>query len=240
MKSIFLTAAVLCAATLAQAAAPAETLVAKARAALGGETALNAVKSLRIEMSVADAEGKSLGAMINEYKSPLKQRELNYTEKNLELVSASDGREGYKTFRRLDNNASQMQVIPYEENEARRDITASNLNLLAVPDPERGTLAAGEDATIEGAACATLDYKYRSGVLIRRYIDKATGRLAATRLGDKGPLMINIGEQKVSGIIFPKSIVIRDDKGKTLRTLTLAKIEVNAPLDDATFAMPRL
>lgn len=244
MKSIFLTTAAMCAALISQAATPAETLVTKARTALGGETALNAVRSLRIEMSVVDADGKALGALVSEYKAPYSQRELNYTEKNIENISAINGREGFRILRRLDNNASQIQVIPYEELNARRDFTAANLHLLAVPSTERGSVELAPDETIDGVACATLDYSYASGVIIRRYVDKATGRLVATRINNKGGvvgnLMLNVGEQKISEINFPKSIVIRDDKGKTQRTLNVTKVEVNPSIDDAAFAMPRI
>lgn len=244
MKSLFLTTAALCAALISQAATPAEALITKARTALGGETALNAVQSLRIEMSVVDADGKALGALVSEYKAPCSQRELNYTEKNIENISAINGREGFRTLRRLDNNASQIQIIPYEELNARRDFTAANLRLLAIPSAERGSVALAPDETIDRSACATLDYSYASGVIIRRYVDKSTGRLVATRLNSKGGvvgnLMLNVGTQKVAGINFPKSIVIRDDKGKTQRTLNLTKVEVNPAIDDASFAMPRI
>lgn len=241
MKSILLTAATLCVAIIAQAATPAEALVAKARTALGDETALSSVKSLRIEMSAADKDGKALGSVISEYKAPMKQREIDYTFTNMEVITAIDGREGHRVIHRLDNNARQLQILPAEEVNARRDFATANLCLLAVPNAERGAIAINGEETVDGVACEALEYKYKSGITLRRLVDKATGKLVATRInqgGKTGDLMVNIGEQKVAGIAYPKSIVIRDKDGKTLRTLTVNKVEVNPELADSAFVTP--
>lgn len=241
MKSILLTAATLSVALIAQAATPAETLVAKARGALGEETALSSVKSLRIELSAADGNGKTLGSVITEYKAPMKQREIDYTFDKMEVITAIDGREGHRILHRLDNNARQLQILPAEEVNARRDFVTAYLYLLAIPNSERGSVAINGSETIDGVACDALDYTYKSGITLSRLVDKATGKLVATRINQgakTGDLMVNVGEQKVAGITYPKSIVIRDKDGKTLRTLTVSKVEVNPEIADAGFVTP--
>lgn len=241
MKSLLVTSAALCVALISQAATPVETLVAKARATLGEESALSAVKTLRLELSAVDGDGKPLGSVITEYKAPMKQREIDYTFPKLEVITAIDGREGHRIIHRLDTNARQLQILTAEEVNARRDFAAANLYLLAIPSAERGAVSINGTETVDGISCTRLDYKYKSGITVRRLVDAATGRLVATRInqGDKtGDIMVNLGEQKVAGIAYPKSIVIRDDAGKTLRTLTVGKIEVNAEIPDAGFITP--
>jgi hypothetical protein len=241
MKSLLITTAALFAALISHAATPVDDLVAKARAALGDETALSSVKSLRIEMSAADGEGKALGSVISEYKAPMKQREIDYTFANLEVITAIDGREGHRVLHRLDNNARQLQILPSEEVNARRDFVTSNLYLLATPNAERGSVAINGTETIDGVACEALDYKYKSGITVRRLVNKATGKLVGTRINQNaktGDLMVNVGEQKIAGIAYPKSIVIRDKDGKTLRTLTVNKVEVNPEIADSGFITP--
>lgn len=241
MKQPLFTLAVLCVAMAARAATPAETLVTKARAALGGEAALNAVHALRFEVSAADAEGKSLGVIISEYKEPMKLREIDYTHEATEIVSAIDGAEGHRVMRRLDSGARRMEIMPTSEVDARRDFALSNLHLMAVPSPARGVVETEPGREIDGVKCDTLAYKYHSGIVLRRFVEAGTGRLVATRVdfnGKAGDLMVNKGEQIVSGIRFPKEIVILNAEGKTLRKLAISKIEVNPALDDKSFATP--
>ena len=241
MKKTLFCVAALCAATLVQAAPSATGLIAKARAALGDEKSLTAVRTLHIEMSAADGEGKPLGSLISEYKAPMKQRELDYTQDKLEILTAIDGNEGHRLLRNMADGRRQLIILPAEEVNARRDFACANLYLLAEPSAERGSVSVAKDETIDGKTCAVLDYAYKSGITLRRYIDAATGRLVASRIDQKnkpGELMLNEGEQTVSGIKYPKLIVIRDAAGKTLRRLTLTKIEVNGDIADSSFVTP--
>ncbi len=243
MKSLIITSAALCAALISQAATPAETLATKARAALGDEASLSAVKALRIELSAADTEGKTLGTVISEYKAPMKQREIDYTFPKLEVITAIDGREGHRVIHRLDMNERKLHILPSEEVNARRDFVTANLYLLATPNAERGSVAINGTETVDGVACDALDYQYKSGITVRRLLEKSTGRLVATRInqrGKTGDLMVNVGEQKVAGINYPKTIVIRDESGKILRTLTVNKVEVNPEIPDNGFVTPLL
>lgn len=241
MKHFLFPLAALCATMAAHAANPTDTVVAKARTALGGESALNAVKCLRFELSATDANGKPAGAIISEYKAPMKLREIDYTAAGFESVNAIDGREGHRTLRRLDTGERRLEIMTAGEVDARRDFACANLYLLAVPAPGRGEVTLGAPTKIDGVECSELAYKYKSGVTLHRFIDNASGRLVATRIDfgtKRGDLMINKGEQKVAGISYPKEIILRDDAGKTVRTLTINKIEVNGDLDDSAFQTP--
>ena len=241
MKLLFLPLSILCVAPGILAASPVDALVSKARAVLGDEASLTSVRSLRVELSVAGTDGKTLGMLIDEYKAPMKERELDYTQPDMEVVTAIDGTEGHRVVRRMSDGARRLQILPAQEVNARRDLAAANLYLLAIPSAERGGASVAPDETCEGVACTPVDYRYKSGLSLRRFIDKASGRLVATRVdmnGKIGELMVNAGEQKISGITFPKAILIKDSAGKLLRTITVAKVEVNPEIDDSRFVTP--
>ncbi len=242
MKTITHLLATLGFAMAAHAGTPAENMAAKVRSALGGDAALNAVKSVRFEITAKDGDDKPLGVLITEYKAPMKLREIDYTRQPLELVYAIDGREGHRVIRRLDNGNRRVEIMTAAEVDARRDFANANLHFMAAPSPERGSLSLDtKPVSIDGIECAVLAFQYKSGFTLRRFIDPATSRLVASRIdfsGKPGELMVNRGEQKVAGITYPKEIEIRDASGKTQRKLSIAKIEVNPELADAAFTTP--
>ena len=247
MKPLVFAVFASCFAATTLSAETAADIIAKARAASGTEAALNAVRSLRYAMKLSDAEGKYVGAIVQEFKRPLKQRETNYAMKDkdgngLEIVSASDGVEGFTIIRRPDNGFRKLLIMKADDVNSGRDLALANLEFFTPPPADRGTLVVAPDEKIDGVECFALDYQYKTGKTLRRYIEKTTGRFVANRVYDQGRsenLMINKTYTNVAGISFPDRIDVVDNAGKLMRILKMEKIEVN-PTDirDSFFATP--
>ena len=247
MKPLFFAGIAALCASVTLTAAPVAQVVAKARAAAGKDADLNAVKALRYNFKIADKDGKALGPLVSEYRAPVCQRDIDYTMKDqdgkdLEVVTAIDGLEGHRAVSIIGVPGRRILVMPSAEVNLRRDFAAANLTFFTPPPADRCTVVTAPDEKIDGIDCEVLDYKYTSGVTLRRYIAKADGKFVGNRVnsGDKsGDLMLNIGEQRVAGVIFPKSIRIVDHAGNPVRTLTLEKVEVNpTDIPDKAFATP--
>lgn len=244
-SSFFAVAAALCV-TANLPAATVQSILDKARHAAGEESTLNSVKSLRYAYKVLDKDGKELGLNTMEYKAPLGQRETDTTKRDadgakLEVTVAIDGREGYRLIRRPDNGGRRLIIMPSAEVNIRRDSVRENLTFFTVPAADRCEVKVGPDETIDGTACDTLEYHYKTGQLLRQYIAKDSGRYAGYRLGsqaDRGLLVVNKTETKTSGIAVPDTIEIRDDKNAVLATLKMAKFELNPEIPDSAFTTP--
>lgn len=244
---LFAGLAALCTSMSATAATVPE-LVTKVRAALGTESGLNAVKSLRYTYRMADKDGKETGLYVSEYLAPMCHRDIDYTMKDrdgraLEIIVSINGAEGYRRINAMGTDLHNLSILTAGDVDLLRDYASDNLTFFAPPSPARGTVVTAPDETVEGVDCHVLAYKYRTGLTLRYYFAKSDNRVVASRAerpnGVREGLQVHVGEQRVAGIVFPKAVRILDTEGKPLKTMTVEKVEVNpADITAKTFATP--
>jgi outer membrane lipoprotein-sorting protein len=226
-----------------QAAEPA--IIAKARAYLGSEAALNAIKSVHYTGTVlsadpADPKKESRATIEIIVQKPDQQRVVAKSDRGVE-TTAVDGYEGWQRFQDSVNPQNRRLVVLKPDAVKRLRAQAwENLWFYRGLERQGGRVEELGTATIDGIACQKVAFIHAPNVIFYRYFDPATGRLVQTETEDGGTTREE-GERVVAGVRFPKSMkmVVKSAKGGTqIVTIALENITVNEPFPAAVFRMP--
>lgn len=227
--------------TAAQAEHP---MVAKARAYLGPEAALNAVKSVHYMGSMlvpnpADSAHPTRVAIDIIFQAPYRQRTVSSTD----AVTDTTALDTYDAWHRQDPKDKtlwRLQLLPKDQIRRQRAIVWENLGFYRGLEREGGKIIDQGPVTIAGVACRKLAFVHADDIIFYRYFDAATGRLVLTET-ESGGAIREQGEIMVNGIRFPKVIVntnkTPDGKEQTL-TITFDKIIVNESFPASLFEIP--
>jgi hypothetical protein len=179
----------------------AEDWIAKARAFLGGDKALNAVKSVHFTGSLEVSDGSKLPTDIIFQKS-YRQR-ITVTGPKVIETTALDG---YDAWQKRTNpaNPTQWTVTLLDANQVKklRANTLENLSFYAIRDMPGCVVQLSGDATVDGRACVKLTFSHGTSVVFVRYFDKSTGQLVKTDTENGGEIREE-GEVIVNGVRFP-------------------------------------
>ena len=228
---------------IARAAEPA--IIAKARAYLGTEAALNAITSLHFNGSVtttnsADASKVSSAKIEIIAQKPDQQRVVASSEKGIE-TTAVDGYEGWQRFQEVANPKNQRLVVLKPEAVKRLRAQAwENLSFYRGLEQRGGRIEEQGTETIDGVECQKIAFIHPPNIVFVRYFDVATGRLVRTDTDDGG-MTREEGERIVAGVRFPTSMkmVVKNAKGESqLVTIALESVKVNEKFPDAVFRVP--
>jgi len=239
------------AAVLPVAADPADEWVSKARAFLGADGALKAVKSLHFEGSIdtqeripdpADATKtieRPLHLAIDiVFQKPMQQRQILRSDQ-VERTTALDGYDGWERISDRTNRTRPRILLLDSTNIKRlRATTVENLSFYAKPDQDSREVRLLGDATVEGLACVKLSFTHGNGTVFLRTFDKATGRLVKTEIQNGGEIREE-GEMFVSGIRFPRKVLNKSADGR-VTVISFDKVTVGESFPAETFAVPSL
>lgn len=221
--------------------------LAKARAYIGPEAALDAVQALRFkgELSVADGQVDAGAASA--------QLEILFQKPDRQLITAiSDSRtettalDGYDAWQRVADPADparwQVTLLGPDQIKRLRANTFENLAFFRNIERAGGYIEDKGTATVDGVACRKLAFVHGPGIVFTRSFDVATGRLVLTET-DSGTAIREQGEIRAGELRFPQKIVttnaLPDGSQRTI-TVIFSSIEVNPTLDAALFAIPPL
>jgi hypothetical protein len=229
----------LLAATLAAptAAQTADELVAKSLEARGGLEKLRAVRTVR--MTGRMSMGPSEVPTVVEIKRPASLRREITVEGSL-AVQAYDGTTAWGI---APMGAGQAEALPAEAAKEMRD--QADLDGPLVDSAAKGVrveLVGG--VKVEGRNVYELKVTRRSGGVEHAFLDARSYlpvRVEARRTvrGTEVELESTIGDYRESGgILWPYSITNAVKGRPEKQTITVEKIEVNPPIDDARFKMP--
>jgi hypothetical protein len=238
MKARFVLAAVaLLAATLPATAQTAEQWIARARARLGGESALQGMTSVRF-VGTIEVDGASPRAMDIIFQKPLQQR-ITLTGSEVVEVIALDDYDGWQK-RSNPKNPTQWQLTLLDAAQIKRLRAQAwdNLNFLRNIERLRGSVKLGGEATVDGLSCVKLVFTYYENIVLTRYYDKATARLVKTET-ESGVEIREEGEMFANGIRFPRKVSNKEKSGKTI-TMTFDKVVLNEVYPPGEFAVPDL
>ena len=228
---------------LARAAEPA--IIAKARAYLGTEAALNAIMSVHFNGTVtttnpADASKSSNAKIEIIAQKPDQQRVVASSEKGIE-TTAVDGYEGWQRFQDVANPKNQRLVVLKPEAVKRQRAQAwENLSFFRGLEKLGGRIEEQGTASVDGIECQKVAFIHASNIIFVRYFDVATGRLVRTDTDDGGTTQEE-GERVVAGVRFPTSMkmLIKTPKGESqVVTIALESVKVNEKFPDAVFRVP--
>lgn len=231
-------------ATGIHAAEPA--IVAKARALLGTEAALDSIRSVHFKGNVvsvdpAEPAKESKATLEIMAEKPDRQRVVATSDKTIE-TTVVDGYEGWQRMQEVGNLKNQRLIIFKPDAVKRLRAQAwENVSFFRGIERQGGTVVDQGSETVDGVACQKVAFVYNPGVVFVRYFDVATGRLVQT-LTEDGTITKEEGEIMVNGVRFPKRMlmIMKGAKGQTQNvTVSFESVNVNEPFDRELFRTPR-
>ena len=228
---------IVCCATLLSAQT-AEELVAKNTQAKGGIEKIKAIKSLK---AMGQLESGGFRAQLGwEAKRPEMYREM-FTIQGMTQVQAYDGKTGW-------------QISPFEGKKDPEMLGEDDLRSLEQSADFDGPLidAAAKGNKIEylgmdkvdGDDAYRLKVTLKSGDIIYYYLDPETFLEFRTEKQQfiRGSIRESLTEygsyKPFGGVLYPTSIEVGNRRSANRQKITLHRIEVNLPLEDAAFHMP--
>ena len=223
----------------------AEAVIAKARAHLGGDSALDTVNSIQysgsIEMTETPAAASPARSRIEIiFQKPCQHRLVITSDKATDITGLDD----YLAWRRIvPVGEGRVQTIAMGKDPTMRlrANTWENLSFFRGIEQRGGEILDQGEAEIDGIRCRKLVFSYGSGIEFVRYIDLATGRLVLTETLPVGRIREE-GEIVVSGLRFPKKLIATGPPsadGKTrVITITFDRVVLNETFPASTFEQP--
>lgn len=219
-------------------------IIAKARAYLGTEDALNRVQSIHYVGTLVSADATDKGTSQVEifYQAPYQQRIEATSAKGTE-ITALDGYDGWQHAQAGNDPAKQRTTLlgPAQVKRLRANAW-ENLAFFRGIERAGGEVIDHGDATIQGVACRKVVFVHAKDIAFTRYFEKATGRLVLTET-ETGGTIREEGEIFANGIRFPKAITT-DSKipgGDSQKfTITFSSVTVNEKIPDSKFVAPIL
>ena len=232
---VVLAAMVALAAGPLRAADSIEQVLARARAYLGSENALNSITAIHFSGTLEIDAGTRLPVDII-FQKPFQQR-ITVTGPKVIEVTALDGYDAWQK-RTNPENPTQWQVTLLDAGQVKRlrANTWENLSFFAGIEKKGGNVLSGGDTTIDGVACVKLSFVHADNIIFVRYFEKTTGRLVRTET-ETGAEIREEGEMMVKGIRFPKKVINKAPNGPAT-TIVFEKIELNAVIPPGEFAVP--
>jgi hypothetical protein len=211
-------------------------VIQRARAAVGPEAALDAVKSIRFTGTITLADGRK-GDIEIVVRRPMHQRVAIIVGGQRE-VTALCGYDGWQRLENLrDSDDWQLTLLDAGQVMRSRANTLENFAFFRHRESDRVDTALAGTAEVDGIACDKVVFAHMGGVRFTRFFDHATGRLVLTETENGGTLREK-GEAIVRGVRFPREIEAAGHNGTS--SVFFASIEVNEEFPDSMFEVPAL
>lgn len=218
-------------------------IIAKARARIAPEAVLDAVTSIHyvgtlVGPDVADPT-KQLKQSIEIFLQKPAQQRIVVSSSEVIEVSALDGYDAWRrTIDAKDRKRWQQSQLGADQVKQLRADVWQNLAFYRGIERVGGHVEDLGPVTIDGIPCQRVLFLHSPTLVYYRYFNQATGELVYTGTAENNTR--ERGEMIVSGIRFPKEIVVTQlVAGKPVqRTITFEKITVNEKLPADLFAVP--
>ena len=234
---LLLVAALLSATGLPAAAQTAEQWIARARARLGSESALQGLTSIRYTgtLVVDGANQRSLDIL---FQKPLKQR-ITLTSAEIVDVIGLDDYDAWQKRMNPNNPAQwQLTLIDPAQTKRLRAQVWDNLYFFSGLEKMRGSVRLEGDVTVDGVACVKLVFTYHENMVLTRYFERATARLVKVET-ETGTEIREEGEIFANGIRFPRKVTNREKDGRAI-TMVFDQVILNETHAASEFAVPAL
>jgi hypothetical protein len=231
----FVVSVVLCALP-ASADAP-DRWIAKARAFLGNEEALNAITSIHFRGTMEASGDIKLPAEIV-FQKPYRQRITLRGAKVIE-VTALDGYDAWQKRINAENPVQwQMVLLDALQVKRLRANTLENLSFYSARELKDCTIQMGGEVDVDGVPCVKLVFSHVGGVSFQRFFEKSTGRLVKT-ITENGTEIREEGELLAGGVRFPRRVINKAPNGN-VTAISFDKVVVNEDFPADIFAVPSL
>lgn len=223
-------------------------IIAKARAFIGPEAALDAVTTVHyvgtaVAGDPADPSKQVRSSIDIIFQKPDRHR-ITVTSEKIKDITALDGYEGwqrvYPDLKATPDRWQQTLANPDQIKRLRAN-TWENVSFFRGIETRGGRIEVLQPTTVEGVACHKVAFIYGPNIIFYRYFDQTTGKLVISET-ENGNMIKEEGEIIVNGIRFPKSIVnTQKNAAKPFTvTVTFDQITLNEKFPDELFAVPGL
>lgn len=222
-------------------------IIAKARAYLGSETAIDAIKSIHYVGTLtttdpSDPKKQTRAAIEIVLQKPDRQRVTITSDKTVESTALNDYEAWTRVTDAKDKTKWQQTLLGVDGVKRLRANTWENLGFFRGLEQEGGRVEDQGEVTIDGVACEKVAFIHAPNMIFYRYFDKATGRVVFTET-EAGTSIKEQGEVVVDGVRFPKNIVTvaKNPSGHAQTvSITFDRISLNDKLPADYFAVPEL
>jgi outer membrane lipoprotein-sorting protein len=236
----------------AASAQTAEQIIAKARAYLGDEAALNAVQSIHLRGTVESSQTTAQGPKQQKFgveilfQKPYQQRIVTTAPDLIDTTALND----YDGWHRRQTGGTpgrdQLDLLNPAQIKRLRANTWENLNFFKGIQQRGGRAEVIGPAPVGDQPALKVAFTHDTGIVFYRYFDPQTGRLLLTET-DQGEHIREEGEIMVNGVRFAQKVIQtskgRDAKGQPVEQtmiITYDKITCNEPFTDSDFELPIL
>ncbi len=224
-----------------------DRVIALAREYLGGEAALNAVRSVRFEGTMETVEKTESGlhplraTLRIHFQAPYRQRiELELPDR-LEVTALNDY-EGWQRIEARGEPGSRPRITLLGKDQIRRlrANTWENLAFFRGLAERGGRVDNLGLAEQDGRVLRKVAFAHADTIIFYRYFDERTGRLVLTET-EKGGRIREEGELWADGVRFPSKIITVNtlaDGSRREVTVVFDRVVVNELQPDSYFALP--
>jgi outer membrane lipoprotein-sorting protein len=227
-------------------------VVAKARAYLGDDAALSAVKSVHftgiLETDQITPEGRKPVKVAVEiiFQKPYQQRITATSPTSIE-ITALDDYDGWQRVQDVTNESRwQFKLLDTDFTKRLRANTWENLNFFKGIEQRGGQVEVIGPATVDNSPAIKIAFIHEPGIVFYRSFDPTTGRLMLSET-DQGGRIREEGEILVNGLRFPRKVITIskavDEKGQPYDNtivITFEKITLNESFPRSFFEVPAL
>lgn len=214
----------------------ADAAIARARAYLGSEEALDGVQTVHYKGTMQTSAGDS-GTVDIIFMKPYFQLIVVEVE-HIRQTTALSGYDGWEKVEDV-NNAEDWQLTLLEAPQIRR-LQANaweSLNFYKVSRQKKVAVSHEDTVEVDGVTCDKVAFQHDETIRFIRYFDAETGRLVLTET-EQGGQIREEGEIEVGGIRFPQNLITLI--GEDNSTIVFDLIEVNNTYDEDLFDVPML
>jgi outer membrane lipoprotein-sorting protein len=219
-----------------------DAVLARARARLGSEAALAAVKSVRYQ-GIYETTGEGMepqkGTIEMIFQKPFQHRSVITSSTGREEVTGLDGLESW--MRVKEGRDQRLTLFPKEQTKTLRANTWQSLEFYRGIERVGGKVELLGEETVGGVLCSKVAFRHDANLVWYRFFDKATGRLVLTDAA-QGQTREE-GEIVTAGIRFPKQITstIPGTAGKPVTiTIVFENITLNEDFPASHFTVPTI
>ncbi|HVT72857.1 MAG TPA: hypothetical protein VHD61_06955 [Lacunisphaera sp.] len=229
----------------------AEQVIARARAYLGGDQALNAITTIHftgtLETTALVPDPADKTRQIEQavrlpadivFQKEYQQR-ITIADAKVIETTALDDFEGWQK-RTNPLNPAQWTVTQFDLAQVKklRANTWENLAFFAGIEKKGGSVHLDGEVTVDGVPCVQLSFRHDADNVFERFFDKATGRLVKT-VTENGTEIREEGELTVNGVRFPRKVINKSANGRAT-TITFDRVVLNERVPASAFAFPDL
>ncbi|HVU17712.1 MAG TPA: hypothetical protein VHD32_12355 [Candidatus Didemnitutus sp.] len=224
--------------------------IAKARAALGTEEALDAINSVRFIGTVETVEKvpdkadptKTVDQTVRlaidiVFAKPYRELYVLRSDKVTETTALDDYDGWLKRVEAGHEDQWQLRLLSPAQIRQLRASTWENLAFYRGIEKRGGKVEFKGDAEVDGKPCVVLVFEHSDAITYTRYFEKSSGLLLkttteTTEIREQGSVVVN-------GVRFPK-VLLNKPINQPLATITFDSIKVNEPVSAAQFVMPEV